>query len=37
VIIEPTPVKGIGVLSAVITGIKSEEDTEIKDKESGDI
>jgi hypothetical protein len=34
---EPTPVKGIGVPSAVITEMEDKGDTEVKDEESGDI
>jgi hypothetical protein len=34
---EPIPAKGIGVPSAVITGMEDEGDTEVKDEESGDI
>jgi hypothetical protein len=34
---EPTPAKGIGVPSAVITGMEDKEDTEVKDEETGDI
>jgi hypothetical protein len=34
---EPTPAKGIGVPSVVITGMEDKEDTEVKDEESGDI
>jgi hypothetical protein len=37
VTIEPTPAKGIGVSSAVITGMEDKGDTEVKDEESGDI
>jgi hypothetical protein len=37
VTIEPTPAKGIGVPSAVITGMEDKGDTEVKDEESGDI
>jgi hypothetical protein len=33
---EPTPAKGIGVPSAVIT-MKDKGDTEVKDEESGDM
>jgi hypothetical protein len=34
---EPTPVKCIGVPSAVITGIEDKGDIEVKDEESKDI
>jgi hypothetical protein len=34
---EPTPAKGIGVPSAVITGMKDKGDTKVKDEESRDI
>jgi hypothetical protein len=34
---EPTPANGIGVSSAVITGIEDKGDTKVKDEESGDI
>jgi hypothetical protein len=34
---EPTPAKGIRVLSAVITGMEDKGDTKVKDEESGDI
>jgi hypothetical protein len=34
---EPTPAKGIGVSSAVITGMEDKGDTEVKDEESGDM
>jgi hypothetical protein len=34
---EPTPAKGMGVPSTVITGMEDEGDTEVKDEESGDI
>ena len=34
---EPTPAKGIGVPSAVITGMEDKGDTEVKDEESRDI
>ena len=34
---EPTPAKGIGVLSAIMTRIEDEGDIEAKDKESRDI
>jgi hypothetical protein len=34
---EPTPAKGMGVPSAVITGMEDEGDTEVKDEESRDI
>jgi hypothetical protein len=34
---EPTPAKGIGVPSTVITGMEDKGDTEVKDKESRDI
>jgi hypothetical protein len=34
---EPTPAKGIGVPSAVITGMEDKGDTEVNDEESGDI
>jgi hypothetical protein len=37
VTIEPTPAKGIRVLSAVIIGMEDKGDTEIKDEEYGDI
>jgi hypothetical protein len=36
-IIEPTPAKGMRVSSAVITRMKSEGDTEVKDEESRDM
>jgi hypothetical protein len=32
-----TPAKGMRVPSAVITGIEGKGDTEVKDKESGDM
>jgi len=34
---EPTPTKGIGVPSAVITRMEDKGDTKVKDEESGDI
>jgi hypothetical protein len=34
---EPTSAKGVGVLSAVITGMEDKGDIEVKDEESGDI
>jgi hypothetical protein len=34
---KPTPAKGIGVPSAVITGMEDKGDTKVKDEESGDI
>jgi hypothetical protein len=34
---ETTPAKGMGVPSAVITGMEDEGDTKIKDEESRDI
>jgi len=34
---EPTLVKGLKVSSAVMTRIENERDTEVKDKEFGDI
>jgi hypothetical protein len=34
---KPTPAKGIGVPSAVITGMEDKGDTEVKDEKSGDI
>jgi hypothetical protein len=37
VIAKPTHVKGMIVLSTVITGIEGERDTKIKDEEYGDI
>jgi hypothetical protein len=37
VTIESTPTKGIGVPSAVITGMEDKGDKEVKDEESGDI
>jgi hypothetical protein len=37
VTIEPTPVKGMRVPSAVITGMEDEGDMKVKDEESGDI
>jgi len=37
VTIKPTPAKGNGVPSAVITGMEGEGDTKVKDEESGDI
>jgi hypothetical protein len=37
VTIEPTPAKGIGVPSAVMTGMEDKGDTEVKDEESRDI
>jgi len=37
VTIEPTPLNGIRVSSAVITGMESEGDIKVKDEESGDI
>jgi hypothetical protein len=37
VIIEPTPAKGIGVPSAVITGLEDKGDTKVKDEVSRDI
>jgi hypothetical protein len=37
VTIEPTPAKGIGVPSVVITGMEDKGDTEVKDEEFGDI
>jgi hypothetical protein len=37
VITEPTPAKGIGVPSAVITGMEEKRDKEVKDEESGDM
>jgi len=32
-----TPAKGMGVPSAIITGMEDEGDTKVKDEESGDI
>jgi hypothetical protein len=37
VTIEPTFAKGIGVPSAVITGMEDKGDIEVKDEESGDV
>jgi hypothetical protein len=34
---EPTPAKDMRVSSIVITGMKGEGETKVKDKESGDI
>jgi hypothetical protein len=34
---EPTPLNGMRVPSAVITGMESEGDIKVKDEESGDI
>jgi hypothetical protein len=34
---EPTPAKGIGVPSVVITGMEDKGDIEVKDEESRDI
>jgi hypothetical protein len=34
---EPTPAKGMRASSAVITGMKSEGETNVKDEESGDM
>ena len=36
-IAKPTHVKGMIMLSAVITGIEGERDTKVKDEEYGDI
>jgi len=35
--IEPTPIKGIGLPSIVMTWLEDEGDTNAKDKESGDM
>jgi hypothetical protein len=37
VTIKPTPAKGNGVPSTIITGMEGKGDTKVKDEESGDI